>query len=500
MEIAHTKLKKSSLNKSKKYLEAKPQLSFYELPPTESISLQEFEEFAVERLKVLKIMETVGIQHVKTNEEYDRELRNKLKATKIWKEMKTSGDFDRISHYILRLAYCRSDELRRWFLQQELDLFRYRFSILNHDEKKNFAAENDLGYTKIDDNERDEIANKLSKCGKGAMESEYYKVFFTEVLDLVRTRKVYLQNGYAYVKFSDLISIISNHFREHLSKELARTCRSLPRLEEDNRLLPLLNNLSRAYLGEDFSAKSNSGAVTIDMIESLSRKSFPPCMQQLHQNLRQNHHLRHGGRLQYGLFLKGIGLSLEDAMRFWKLEFTKIMESDKFEKSYAYNIRYNYGKEGKRANYTPYSCAKIIMSNPPSQGDYHGCVFRHVDPDLLKQRYRNQGIPAESIEMIMNYVEQKHYTLACTHYFEATHNLKNSNFGLQHPNQYFDESQKVLNGEVKPQVSSTPVRVVKLSKVNSSQSSSSQLSNSFSKDDFMDDTDMGNLLDEEMEE
>lgn len=55
MEIAHTKLKKSSLNKSKKYLEAKPQLSFYELPPTESISLQEFEEFAVERLKGKKV-------------------------------------------------------------------------------------------------------------------------------------------------------------------------------------------------------------------------------------------------------------------------------------------------------------------------------------------------------------------------------------------------------------------------------------------------------------
>jgi len=28
--------------------------------------------------------------------------------------------------------------------------------------------------------------------------------------------------------------------------------------------------------------------------------------------------------MQYGLFLKGIGLSLEDALRFWQTEFTKV--------------------------------------------------------------------------------------------------------------------------------------------------------------------------------
>lgn len=52
-------------------------------------------------------------------------------------------------------------------------------------------------------------------------------------------------------------------------------------------------------------------------------------MQQLHMSLKRDHHLRHWGRQQYGLFLKGIGLSLEEAMKFWRSEFMKIMDGDK---------------------------------------------------------------------------------------------------------------------------------------------------------------------------
>jgi len=61
----------------------------------------------------------------------------------------------------------------------------------------------------------------------------------------------------------------------------------------------------------------------------LAKRSMPLCMQHLHQKLKENHHLRHGGRMQYGLFLKGIGLSLEDALRFWQNEFTKVMQKRK---------------------------------------------------------------------------------------------------------------------------------------------------------------------------
>ena len=42
------------------------------------------------------------------------------------------------------------------------------------------------------------------------------------------------------------------------------------------------------------------------------------------------------------------------------MEFGKAMPVDKFDKTYAYNIRHHYGQEGKHTSYSPFSCAKII--------------------------------------------------------------------------------------------------------------------------------------------
>lgn len=69
---------------------------------------------------------------------------------------------------------------------------------------------------------------------------------------------------------------------------------------------------------------------------------------------------------------QGIGLSLDDALRFWQTEFTKGMSAEDFMKKYAYNIRHNYGKEGSRKDYKPYSCTQIILGDPPGANQFHG--------------------------------------------------------------------------------------------------------------------------------
>uniref|UniRef100_A0A8C4WXV5 DNA primase large subunit n=1 Tax=Eptatretus burgeri TaxID=7764 RepID=A0A8C4WXV5_EPTBU len=415
--------------------------------------------FTIFCFPVLKAVESFGMCHTKWSEKYQKKMEDELKKANLpYRDLMHVSDNDlelrrkdHISHFILRLAYCQSENLRRWFLQQEADLFRYRFSQQLSGSVRKFLDLNDLHYTSILPNEKVELKTQLINSTFGMKElfdtQDFYKVPFTDALDLVRGRKIFLRHGLAYIPHNDLVSIVLNDFRTSLSRALAVTARGLPVIQEDERLQPLLKHLSYAYIGQDYSVQKNVGNISLDQLDSLATRSFPLCMRSLHYALRDQHHLRHGGRLQYGLFLKGLGLSLEQALTFWRTEFARgSIDPEKFEKGYAYNIRHAYGKEGKRTDYTPYSCMKIIQTNTPGPGDHHGCPFRHTDADLLRQRLQSHRLSSSEINQVMEYVKGMHYQLACQKYFEFTHKVEDGAFGLSHPNQYFEESQKLLSG------------------------------------------------------
>lgn len=348
--------------------------------------------------------------------------------------------------------------LFRWFIDQELLYFKYKFLALTPSEIKNFLELNQLDYSAISEEEKCEVKDGLyeSTFGQNAAKielTEFYKVHFTEVLDLIKFRKCFIQKGFCYVSSNDFISIISAKYAQKVNTGLESCQRILPEIENDDRLCRLLRSLHKSYTGKDYTVTANQ--VTPESLDQLSKKSFPLCMRMAHEHLRAHHHHKHEGRRQYGLFLKGIGLSLEDALRFWREEFTKKVDNEKFDKQYAYNIRHSYGKEGSMVNYTPLSCLSII-NLAYGAGSTHGCPYKIFDSATLKAKMNSYGMSQIHIQEILNYSSKGHYQLACGKYFEVLHE-KPLEAGINHPNQYFEQSQTLMgNREVKKPVTSNP--------------------------------------------
>ncbi|CAE6364392.1 unnamed protein product [Rhizoctonia solani] len=478
-------------------------LNFYDDPPLCNVTLEEFETWGIQRLRVLAEIESCNVRN-RTFE--DTKLVALAQSKKHLPLSSTSAigmdrDLERkrdhVSHFVLRLAFCHSEELRRRFVKAETTLFKIRWESDDTTERGRFINSLDLGMTSVPTEEVVEM-QPILQAASGAKPPkndqalpEYFKVHWTRVTDLVAARKVYLRGGYAYVPSKDQNSIVFQEFASRLERALEQTSRAVPRLDEDDRLLPLLQHLAQSFLNGIASssaasfADENGELVRAEQVDELAARHFPACMRNLHDSLRKDHHLRHHGRLQYGLFLKvcqiawsvgpykhlidvhmrrvrdlraakAIGMSIDEALTFWRRGFQggKITD-DKFAKEYRYNIRHSYGLEGRRMNYPAKNCVRIITNDEPSSLDNHGCPFRHFSSQnltaMLERSYRIT-LPAEQAEII-KLVQGHHYQIACTRVFEYTHRkagMKNGD-GLDsqgetvdHPNRYFTRSRELF--------------------------------------------------------
>lgn len=214
-------------------------LQLYTVPPRNDIQLSEFEELALERLQLFRILEQASQKgHRIFSNDWkecifaDLNKQNLKKFYRLAKgtasENPTEADLqarrtDHISHFILRLAYCRTEPLRKWFLSREMEWFKLRFQQLSPKSIETFLGINNLTYTPISSEEKSTMYQELydSTVGTYIIDTvDFYRIKFTEVPSLIRNRKVFVSKGFAYIPSYELVTCISGIFRSLLSEAL----------------------------------------------------------------------------------------------------------------------------------------------------------------------------------------------------------------------------------------------------------------------------------------
>lgn len=132
---------------------------------------------------------------------------------------------DHYSHFILRLAFSATEDLRRRFVRNENALWRLRFNTDDTRERQAFVDSLDFDWETVSDSEKRELKDLLYQLDfsqrKGqAEDTAWFKVDWERVSELVENRKVLVRAGKAYVPSREQASMINSEFQNKLEKAL----------------------------------------------------------------------------------------------------------------------------------------------------------------------------------------------------------------------------------------------------------------------------------------
>ncbi len=439
-----------------------------------AFDIEELEQYALGRLRLLKDIDSAKTSaalagpKIGSAVELRRSIRQLERQHQLHVEEKGNiGHDDQLlkdeaSHFLLRLALCRQHEHRQWLLGVECALFAARLEGASTDHILNavrrcggpplsavtrgeLEAEN--GRLR---RELDEVTRGVCRQKNGVQGIKFFRVAFDQVPGLVRSRRVLLRDGDAYVPEVSIQDVVVGLFRTNMNQSLTLASKAVALADADRRMRPILESVRQHHVADLNKSSAfdsdNAERISLDQLNE-SLPAMPLCMQNMIQKLRQHHHLRYSARLQLGVFLKGCGLTMEESLHFWRVEFGKgAIDSSKFEKQYAYNIRHHYGKEGKRQNLKPFPCMKII-NDRPGPGEYNGCPYREFQEAELASSIRRLGVDNETTKQITAKAKEGNFQGACGMCFRATQPISPDDeeiktFVTSHPNEYFLEARR----------------------------------------------------------
>lgn len=376
---------------------------------------------------------------------------------------------DVLSHFILRVAFSKEKDKQKWFLKQELKLFTFRLNELKNATVFSSTSKSDVenGLIELMKKEHmhyDFITKSLGEATKSSVNREewekytsfipnnntverVFKIpFYPDAYPLVAERKVYVEKGIAYVPDIFLDCILTSQFVRTIKdsfEELERTEKSFAHIPPDPRIAPFFSALPKAYVAKDFRQDyqmDEETRLTPQILYAVYKESFPPCMRRIFVQLIKEKHIKHWARQQLWLFLKGAGFTLDENIHTNRSVWA---QPDKFDKEHRYNIRYMYGKEGKKTDFNPYNCLKIITSFPvPSGNEPHGCPFKNFDENHLRNLLYMFGLNEEQMKPVLAKKATHDYQLACKQFFIQTHPGSTGDGVGSHPNSFYLESRK----------------------------------------------------------
>ena len=137
--------------------------------------------------------------------------------------LKDERQKDHYSHFILRLAFSGTEDLRRRFARIETMLFKLRFQQDDGRERQKFVESLNFDWEMVTDEEKRQLGDQLRSATPGLKRldaEDWFKVDWQRVPELVEHRTVFLRKGKAYVPIREQLSMIIAEFTTRLEKGL----------------------------------------------------------------------------------------------------------------------------------------------------------------------------------------------------------------------------------------------------------------------------------------
>jgi DNA primase large subunit len=350
-------------------------------------------------------------------------------------------------HGLLRLVAAEDPRVQGWLVEQEGDLFEWRFRKVHTIEtkievakylfgEKNVLMPRELwGRFEIDDKYFKEFKIKNKRSGS-------IGVKFTCVPKLVNNRSALLRNGWVVALIDDFAMSLKTSFERLLRKRIQEARESVDRIARSSIAEPI------KILKEDLSKIIHTMSKVTDRFQLSGYKLFtkqnvfPQCMLDLYSEVERKGHINHEERFQMGLFLKHIGMSVEEQLYFW---YDQAVDNigltfEQFSSGPAgYQIRYLYGLEGGGTDYSAQKC-ETIQNN-----GY--CAFlqqsvKTID-DALREEFKNPSEQQEkAIRNLTRKVVDKKPSEACAAMFYLRYNKPAK--PIRHPIGYVRYAARVL--------------------------------------------------------